>query len=169
MGRSPRHRARHRPPNAHVPRYLHCPVQRGRPLVNSHQVRCSTLLQEVRSLWKCRQGVRCRAPLRPSPGKYCPAHGSCRKRQVAYLWLYASPFRCSGDTGGQWFGRVHPIRRFEVVFPHPIDKRRFLQALGSAREVLAGKEPMPSPGPQCRSCPSHPSCFPMGKRLSDIL
>lgn len=53
--------------------------------------------------------------------------------------------------------------------PNPIDKRRFLRALESAREVLSGKVPARVAGPRCRSCPFYATCLPMGRRLSDIL
>ncbi|MDI9632875.1 MAG: Dna2/Cas4 domain-containing protein [Methanolinea sp.] len=53
--------------------------------------------------------------------------------------------------------------------PNPVDKRRFLRALESAREVISGKVPARVTGPRCRSCPFHAECLPMGRRLSDIL
>jgi len=92
--------------------------------------------------------------------------GNDRLRIFGYMLLLSDAAEIQAGSGSVEY---IPSGVSRSCSPHPIDKRRFLQALGSAREVLAGKEPMPSPGPQCRSCPSHPSCFPMGKRLSDIL
>jgi CRISPR-associated exonuclease Cas4 len=53
--------------------------------------------------------------------------------------------------------------------PQPIDRRRFLAALKSARRVAAGEIPPRSRDAPCERCDHRERCIPRGKRLSDLL
>jgi len=58
------------------------------------------------------------------------------------------------------------VRTCEVL---PIDRRRFLTALKSARRIIAGEIPSKSPGASCDRCDHRDRCIPRGKKLSDLL
>jgi CRISPR-associated exonuclease Cas4 len=51
----------------------------------------------------------------------------------------------------------------------PIDRRRFLTALKSARRIVAGEIPSRSPDAPCDTCDHRDRCIPRGKKLSDLL
>jgi CRISPR-associated exonuclease Cas4 len=51
----------------------------------------------------------------------------------------------------------------------PIDRRRFLAALKSARRVVAGEIPSRSADAPCDRCDHRDRCIPRGKKLSDLL
>ena len=51
----------------------------------------------------------------------------------------------------------------------PIDRRRFLAALDSARRVAAGETPSRPRNAPCDRCGHRERCTPRGKRLSDLL
>lgn len=106
------------------------------------------------------------AIVRARPAPPAGVAGSDRLRVFGYMLLLSDAAGIDASCGSVEY---IPSGVPRTYFPHPIDKRRFLQALRSTREVFSGKEPARVPGPRCRSCPSHPACFPMGKRLSDIL
>ncbi len=103
-----------------------------------------------------------RAGLAP-PAGVAPAD---RLRVFGYMLLLSDGAEIPAPCGAVEY---IPSGISRLCFPHPIDKRRFFNALSSARDILSGKEPARSPGPRCRSCPAALSCSPMGKRLSDLL
>jgi CRISPR-associated exonuclease Cas4 len=106
------------------------------------------------------------AIVRASPAPPVGVAGPDRLRVFGYMLLLSDAAGIETSSGSVEY---IPSGVTRTYFPHPIDKRRFLHALRSAREIFSGKAPSRIPGPRCRSCPSHSACFPMGKRLSDIL
>lgn len=106
------------------------------------------------------------AIVRASPAPRSGVAGYDRLRVFGYMLLLSDAAGIDATCGSVEY---IPSGISRTYSPSPLDKRRFLQALRSAREIISGKEPERTQGERCRSCPSHPVCFPMGKRLSDIL
>ncbi len=104
--------------------------------------------------------------VRPSPAPAAGLYHSDRLRITAYTFCLQELFG-QHITGG--LVEYIPDGIVRPCVPQPIDRRRFIRALYSAKKVIEGTVPVKPFRPPCSWCRYSDRCIPGGTRLSDLL
>lgn len=111
-------------------------------------------------------GDPCFSIVRAAPAPATGIYPADRIRLFGYLTCLEE---MTGDEIPTGAVEYIPSGLSRVCRPLPIDRRRFLNALRTARLIVSGKKPAKPACPPCGRCIHEDRCSPQSRRLSDLL